>query len=75
VSDPGLAARKEEAAANARFQVEVFKDGALPLYAVLLPTADGQVKVVGVYDEGKINNPDRFAAWLQAMLDTAKSKP
>jgi thiol:disulfide interchange protein DsbD len=75
VSDPGLTARKEEAAANARFQVEVFKDGALPLYAVLLPTADGQVKVVGVYDEGKINNPDRFAAWLQAMLDTAKSKP
>jgi thiol:disulfide interchange protein DsbD len=75
VADPGVAARKEEAAANAQFQVDVFKDGALPLYAVLLPTPDGQVKVVGVYDEGKINNPDRFAAWLQEMHDKARGKP
>ena len=34
-------------------------------------TADGKVKVLGVYDEGKINQPDRFARWLQDGLEKA----
>ena len=36
------------------------------------PTNDGKVKVLGVYDEGKINQPDRFAAWLKEGLEKAK---
>lgn len=74
-SDPGLAARELEAEANRNFQVATFKDSALPLYAVLATTADGHVTVVGVYDEGKINNPDKFAAWLKEMQEKAKAKP
>ena len=44
----------------------------LPLYAILWPTANGKVKVLGVYDEGKINQPDRFANWLKEGLEKAK---
>lgn len=74
-TDPGLEAREQEAIANRDFQVAAFKDSALPLYAVVQPTPDGKLKVVGVYDEGKINNPDRFAAWLKQMQEKAKAKP
>ena len=52
----------------------VFKDIALPLYAVLMPQADGKVKVLGVYDEGKINDPAKFAAFLKDALEKAKPK-
>jgi thiol:disulfide interchange protein DsbD len=79
-SDPGEDARVEEAQANRRFQNAVFKDVALPLYAVLVPLPDGKVKVVGgpfkgqdnVPFEGKINDPGAFAKWLQGALARAK---
>ncbi len=72
-TDPGFPARKAEAQANRNFQNAVFKTVQLPLYAVLMPQANGKVKVIGVYDEGKINNPARFAAFLKDAQD--KSKP
>ena len=71
-TDPGLPARKAEGRANRKFKIDAFGTDQLPLYAILLPTADGKVKVLGVYDEGKINQPDRFAAWLNEGLDKAK---
>ncbi|MFM8272160.1 MAG: protein-disulfide reductase DsbD family protein [Gemmata sp.] len=71
-SDPGLAARKAEARLNRDFQTDVFKDIKLPLYAVLVPRADGKVKVIGTYEEGKINDPAKFAAFLKESLEKAK---
>ena len=51
----------------------MFHDGQLPLYIVLLPrVSDNKVQVIGVYPEGKINNPDEFAAFLKKALDDAK---
>jgi thiol:disulfide interchange protein DsbD len=73
-SDPGAKLRVAEADANYEFQVEVFKDNRRPLYAVLMPQADGKVKVIGVYDEGKINDPGKFAAFLTQSLEKAKPK-
>ncbi len=79
-SDPGKAARDAEGAANGRFQRALFGDIALPLYAVLMPLPDGKMKLVsGTFDgksntpfEGKINSPDKFAAWLKESLEKAK---
>ena len=72
--DPGKAVRQAEASTNRDFQIEIFKDSRLPLYAVLMPQADGKVKVIGVYDEGKINDPARFAAFLKESQEKAKPK-
>jgi thiol:disulfide interchange protein DsbD len=74
-TDPGQAARDAEAGANRDFQQAVFGDITLPMYAVLMPTAAGKVKLLGKYDEGKINSPERFAAWLRDMQEKAKAKP
>jgi thiol:disulfide interchange protein DsbD len=71
-TDPGERARRLEGLANGDFQEKVFGDIKLPLYAILLPTADGKVKVLSKYDEGKINSPDKFAAWLKDGLEKAK---
>lgn len=73
-TDPGHDERVKEARANRDFQKAVFRDYALPLYAVLMPQADGRVKVVGVYDEGKINDPAKFATFLKGSLEQAKAK-
>jgi hypothetical protein len=58
--------------APGEFQVKGFGGNQLPLYAILWPTANGKVKVLGVYEEGKINQPDRFATWLKEGLEKAK---
>jgi thiol:disulfide interchange protein len=79
--DPGKDARDDEGTANRRFQQALFGDIALPLYAVIVPLPDGKLKVVGgTFNgkdnspfEGKINSPDKFAAWLKDAL--AKAKP
>jgi thiol:disulfide interchange protein DsbD len=71
-TDPGKEARDAEGGRNDDFKFNVFKDQRLPLYAVLIPTADGKVKVLGKYEEGKINRPDQFARWLKDMLAKAK---
>jgi thiol:disulfide interchange protein DsbD len=73
-TDPGPAVREAEAEANRRFQTAVFGDIALPLYAVVVPRADGRMEVVGKYDEGKINAPDKFAQWLRDMQERANQK-
>lgn len=71
-ADPGLRARAAEGSANKDFKVRAFGTDQLPLYAVLLPTDSGlTVRVLGVYDEGKINDPDRFAAFLREMREKA----
>jgi thiol:disulfide interchange protein len=57
--------RTDEARANQDFQEAAFGTRQLPLYAVLEPKADGGVRVVGVYDEGKINDVPAFVAFLK----------
>jgi thiol:disulfide interchange protein DsbD len=74
LSDPGSKQRDAEAATNQEFQVAVFKDSALPLYAVLMPQEDGKVKVIGVYPEGKINDPAKFVEFLKDAQEKAKPK-
>jgi thiol:disulfide interchange protein DsbD len=71
-ADPGHRERVLEARANRLFKIDVFKTDQLPLYAVLLPQVSGGVKVLGVYDEGKINEPDRFAQFLRDALEKAR---
>ncbi len=61
--------RKLEGAANLDFQKAVFGTEQLPLYAILEPQAGGAVKVVGVYDEGKINDVPRFVEFLRKPLE------
>ena len=56
---------KDEGTANGKFQFDAFGTSQLPLYVILQPTATG-AKVVGVYSEGKINNVEAFAAFLEA---------
>ena len=71
-TDPGDRARRAEALANGEFQVKAFGTAQLPLYAVLLPQVGGtKVRVLGVYDEGKVNDPERFAAFLRQALEDA----
>jgi len=71
-TDPGEPARKAEGRANRKFKIDAFGTDQLPLYVQLLPAPGGKVKVLGIYDEGKINQPDRFAAWLNEGLEKAK---
>jgi thiol:disulfide interchange protein DsbD len=70
-SDPGPQARALEGQANRDFQVAAFRDSALPLYAVLMPRANGRVEILGVYPEGKINAPEKFVQYLRAMREKA----
>ena len=58
--------RREDAAANLGFQRALFGTEQLPLYVVLDPQVSGAVKVVAVYDEGKINDVPRFTEFLAA---------
>ena len=60
--------------ANQDFQLRHFGTQTLPTYAVLLPLADGRVRVLGKYDLGKINDPAAFARFLSATLDKANGK-
>jgi thiol:disulfide interchange protein DsbD len=64
-STPGDGQRELEAAANLAFQKQQFRTEQLPLYVILEPLPDGEVAVVGVYQEGKINNVEAFADFLR----------
>jgi thiol:disulfide interchange protein len=64
-ADPGLDRREVDAAANLQFQKTAFGGEQLPLYVVLKPEANGKITVVGVYDEGKINNEPAFVEFLK----------
>lgn len=67
-SPPPLEARTEEAMANLRFQFQQFGTEQLPLYVILDPKPDGRTLIAGVYDEGKINNREAFAAFVAKPL-------
>ncbi|MDY3555849.1 cytochrome c biogenesis protein CcdA [Gemmata sp. JC717] len=69
---PGRTVRQAEAAVNSDFQIASFKTSQLPLYAVLAPQPNGNVKVIGVYEEGKINDAGKFAAFLKESREKAK---
>jgi thiol:disulfide interchange protein DsbD len=49
---------------NFPFQTAAFHDDKLPLYVIWEPFADGTIKVIGQYDEGKINDEKAFAKFL-----------
>ncbi len=54
-----------------RLQFDVFGTEQLPLYVLLKPEAGpqgGPVKILGVYDEGKINRVEDFIQFLQKGL-------
>ncbi|MFO0849996.1 MAG: cytochrome c biogenesis protein CcdA [Gemmataceae bacterium] len=66
---PDRLTRKREAAENLKFQEAAFGTQQLPLYVILEPQASGGVKVLGVYDEGKINDVPRFVEFLKKPLE------
>jgi thiol:disulfide interchange protein DsbD len=72
--DPGSKTRDAEAQANSDFQLAVLKNIKLPTYAVFMPLPDGKVKLLGVYDEGKINDPAQFVEFLKQAQAKAKQK-
>ena len=71
-ADPGERERKMEGRANGDFKRDVFGTDQLPLYVVLLPQVSGGVKVLGVYPEGKINDPAAFVKFLKDAQEKAK---
>jgi thiol:disulfide interchange protein len=70
-TDPGKSWRVKEADANGNFQVAVLKDNTLPTYVVLVPQVGGKVQMFK-YHEGKINEPEKFSAFLQTTLQKAE---
>jgi hypothetical protein len=72
LTDPGHDARTTEGRANGRFQLAVFGDIQLPLYAIIVPQPDGKLKLIGVYEEGKINDAEQFAAFMDKAIEKAK---
>ena len=72
IIDPGETARNLEGDLNNDFKTAAFETAQLPLYVVVVPTTDGKVKVLGVYNEGKINDPARFVKFLRDAAEQAK---
>jgi thiol:disulfide interchange protein DsbD len=62
--DPGRNKRDAEAV-NLAFQKAVFNTEQLPLYVILEPQLNDTIRIVGVYDEGRINNEVVFAEFLK----------
>ncbi|MGL5909905.1 MAG: hypothetical protein ACRCZP_07880 [Phycicoccus sp.] len=42
--------------------------------SIMAPAADDKVKLLGVYPEGKINAPEKFAKWLKDIQKKANPK-
>jgi thiol:disulfide interchange protein DsbD len=57
--------QKDAVEVNLPFQRDVFGTEQLPLYVILEPLPDGKIRVVDRYDEGKINDAEAFAQFLQ----------
>jgi thiol:disulfide interchange protein DsbD len=57
--------------ANLVFQRRAFGTEQLPLYVILEPRPGGDIEVVGVYSEGKINDEAGFMAFLRKPLEVA----
>jgi hypothetical protein len=64
---------EKDGAVNSAFQNQAFGTAQLPLYVILEPLADGSIKVVGKYDEGKINKEDAFEKFLSEPLGPVTS--
>jgi thiol:disulfide interchange protein len=64
-SDPGLDRRNADAKQNFRLENDGFGEEQLPLYVILKPEPGGKITVVGVYNEGKINNEQAFVEFLR----------
>jgi thiol:disulfide interchange protein DsbD len=58
---------------NLPFQKAAFDTEQLPLYVILEPLADGTVKILSQWDEGKINDEKGFAEFLRKPYDPATS--
>ncbi len=71
-ADPGPLHRVREARLHRQLKIDLFGNDQLPLYAVLHVLPDGRIRIWGTYDEGKINEPERFAAFLQDGLAAAQ---
>ena len=54
---------------NKQFQQEHFGTLQLPLYVILKPLGGGKFEEVNRYVEGKINDEDAFAKFLEAPLN------
>jgi thiol:disulfide interchange protein DsbD len=67
-ADPGTERRNLDADANQEFENKAFGTEQLPLYVILKPEPNGKITVVGVYDEGKINNEPAFIEFLKKGL-------
>jgi thiol:disulfide interchange protein DsbD len=64
----GTERQKKDAAANLTFQRTAFSTEQLPLYVILEPRPEGDIKVLGTYEEGKINDEAAFLAFLRKPL-------
>jgi hypothetical protein len=60
-----IARRKADASLNSDFEANAFGTRQLPLYVILEPKPNGKIEIVGVYDEGKINDEAAFAKFLK----------
>lgn len=65
----GTTRQQQDAIANLDFQKAAFGTEQLPLYVILEPLPGDKIKVVGVYDEGKINDENAFAQFLKKPLE------
>jgi len=64
-SAPGIDRQKADASVNFNFEKNSFGEEQLPLYVILKPEPTGKTTVVGVYEEGKINNEAKFIEFLK----------
>jgi thioredoxin-related protein len=63
---PAEEKRESEAEVNRKFQKTALGTEQLPLYVVLKPLSDGKLAIVGIYEEGKINDVAKFVKFLQS---------
>jgi thiol:disulfide interchange protein DsbD len=61
----GTARQTTDAEINRDFQNRVFGSIQLPLYVILKPESGDRVRIVDVYDEGKISNVAAFVEFLK----------
>jgi hypothetical protein len=66
---PPIYAKATSAEENKKFEQETFGTLQLPLYVILKPLPNGKFQEVGRYLEGKINNEDAFAKFLEDAIN------
>ena len=65
--------QEADAAANLWFQKKAFGTEQLPLYVILEPQPGEQIRVLGVYPEGKINDVPAFMEFLRKPLEAGQT--